>query len=693
MDKKKKIRLGALLVLSVLIIILAFYIDTGSTNSEVNKLEVPEKEIEVKEAIKDPYGYTESVDVVEYLEEYSGFKDIIKTMYDKTLVYLYDKKIVIKDDSQYGILIQNDFNITTFDLLALENKIAYIVELENEKTVLYTYDYELDEIYLLHISEGDGVIREVSWIDSNNLLVIVGAEDVKHAIYTFNITDEELIMVFEPLENETFIEFSSNGDTYIGIWIRVYNEVGSNEFKDIQGCFKKEDYSFEFWHRDKTKAEHITEVDSFGVFIDSESYEVLEEYEGGGIYQLNYNQIGVEVNEEKIVLDVYSQSTQLSPDKSKISLVLGEQDAWSGMYIYDIEERSISRAVDASISGAPKEAIWIDNERILFIYGYPSGHYSIGGSIYEYNVITNEKRLIRNTDDNGQELFDLKIIPGMIKVSARTHNDEFTRCVIDSFLIDENYNLIENDPTKLTNIDITFSGNSDEADRNFIIYDISNDRMLSISRDGYLGSESPSSTFIILLALIGIEEGVINPDDSLRKWDGKVWEKNSWNKDHTLKSAIENSVVWYFSEVAKEIGFDRINLHLNKIAYGHSYETQMISSYNIERFWFDGTLSVSGTHQVEFISKLYKEELYFKKEHMELVKELIIQEKSDSYILKGETGLTNDSQNNNVSWFVGYVVSGGIEYAFSTMLTGENTDESDAINYTKEMFIELDILE
>jgi beta-lactamase class D len=691
MDKKMKIKFGVVFAVSALIIMIVLLVDRDLTDKEVGQVEVPEKEVDVTETIEDPYGYAKVVDVVEYLGEYDGVRDIIPT-YSGTVVYLYDNEILIKGDGQYGTLIHNDYRISTFDIFGQESKIGYIAEIENGITALYTYDYEFDEITGFYLSEGEGVISDLSWIDFDNLLVIVGDGDDQHGIYTFNLTEKELMLVYEPLENETFIGLRPNSRDYIGIGVRVLNEVKSEGFQDLVVHLKKEDLSTEFWYRVEGKNDYISKVDSFDDVIDDDAYEVVAEYDDGGVYRLNWNKIGIEVDGKKIILDEYAHSIQLSPDKSKITLVLGEQDAWSGMYIYDIEKACKISAVDVSIYEAPKEAIWIDNERLLFIYGYPGGHFSIGGSIYEYNVTTGEKRLIKKSDER-QEFFDLKKKDGLIEVSTRTHNEAYTRSIIDSFLIDDDYKMIENDPTILTNRDIGFSGNFDEVDKSFIIYDINNDRRLISSMDGYLQAESPASTFMILHTLIGLEEGVIDPDDSLIKWDGEVWEIESWNKDHTLKSAIENSVVWYFSEVAKEIGKERMTWHLDKVEYGYYDEMLMNQSGNIGRFWLNRTLSVSGTDQVGFIKKLYKGELYFKKEHMELVKELIIQEKSDSYILAGKTGTAVNWQKNNVGWFVGYVTSDGIEYAFSAMVVGDKMDGNEAREYTREMLVELGILE
>lgn len=692
MDRNMRMRFGVVVAFSVLIIMIIFLSDSDLTEDGMMQFEVSEKEVPDGDTIEDPYGYTKVVDVAEYLGDYEGIREIIPTVYPETEVYLYDYEILIKVDGQYGTLIHNDYRISNIDILSSEGKIGYIVEMENGMTALYTYDYEVDEICGFHVSNGVEVVKDMSWIDSGTLLVIADGGDGQSGVYTFDLVQNKLELVFEPMENETFIGLHPNSRDYIGICVRVWSKGKSESFQDVVIHLKKEDRSAIFWYRDEGKIEYISDVDTFDPLVNDDAYEVVAEYDGGGVYRLNWSTIGIEADGRKTILDEYAHSIQLSPDKTKISLVSGEQDAWSGMFIYDIEKRSKTMAVDVSIYGAPKEAIWMDNERILLIYGYPSGHFSIGGSVYEYNIATGERRLIKIGNER-QELFNLKKKDGLIEVSARTHNEAYTRSVIDSFLIDDDYEVIVNDPSILTNREIGFSDDSDEVNKYFVIDDIKNDRRLISSMDGYLTAEAPASTFKILHTLIGLEEGVIDPDDSLRKWDGEVWEIESWNKDHTLESAIENSVVWYFSEVAKEIGRERMIWHLDKVGYGYYDERLMKQSNKIEKFWLDETLLVSGSDQVEFITKLYMGDLHFKNEHMDLVKEIITLEKSDSYTLAGKTGTAVNWQKNNVSWFIGHVTSGGNEYAFSAMIVGEEVSGSEAREYAREMLVELKILE
>ena len=65
----------------------------------------------------------------------------------------------------------------------------------------------------------------------------------------------------------------------------------------------------------------------------------------------------------------------------------------------------------------------------------------------------------------------------------------------------------------------------------------------------------PASDFKVPHALIALNAGVVSSQEFAIRWDQSVhprqpWWPEVWAKDHTLQTAIPNSVVWYFQEVA-----------------------------------------------------------------------------------------------------------------------------------------------
>jgi membrane peptidoglycan carboxypeptidase len=69
----------------------------------------------------------------------------------------------------------------------------------------------------------------------------------------------------------------------------------------------------------------------------------------------------------------------------------------------------------------------------------------------------------------------------------------------------------------------------------------------------------PASTFKLPHALIALDAGVLDGPDAWLKWDPEKhprqeWWPAEWAGNHTLRSALEHSVVWYYREVAEMLG-------------------------------------------------------------------------------------------------------------------------------------------
>ena len=84
----------------------------------------------------------------------------------------------------------------------------------------------------------------------------------------------------------------------------------------------------------------------------------------------------------------------------------------------------------------------------------------------------------------------------------------------------------------------------------------------------------PASTFKIPNSIIALETGVADGPGFVIKWDStnnpaKDYWPQSWRKDQTLKTAFQNSVVWYYREIARRIGEERMQEYINKFDYGN----------------------------------------------------------------------------------------------------------------------------
>ncbi len=202
----------------------------------------------------------------------------------------------------------------------------------------------------------------------------------------------------------------------------------------------------------------------------------------------------------------------------------------------------------------------------------------------------------------------------------------------------------------------------------FVLYDLKGNRYTRYNPERCAESFLPASTFKILNSLIGLETGVIPDEDYVIKWDGTPYQIKEWNQDHTLKTAIKYSVVWYYQELARQVGKEKMQHYVDAAGYGNKD-----ISGNIDSFWLDGGLRISANEQVEFLKRFYAGELPFSERSIKIVKELLVQEKTNTYILSGKTGSVVRAATYQ-GWFVGYLESQGDVFFFATNMESINSD-------------------
>jgi beta-lactamase class D len=125
----------------------------------------------------------------------------------------------------------------------------------------------------------------------------------------------------------------------------------------------------------------------------------------------------------------------------------------------------------------------------------------------------------------------------------------------------------------------------------------------------------------------------------------------AWNRDHDLASAISVSAVWYFQELARRIGRERMQEWIDRAKYGN----QNIGG-EIDSFWLTGDIRISPVEEVRFLERLYNEDLPFSHRSMEIVKRILIRRQTGDWTEHGKTGWAGEGDN-QVGWYVGYVES------------------------------------
>ena len=168
---------------------------------------------------------------------------------------------------------------------------------------------------------------------------------------------------------------------------------------------------------------------------------------------------------------------------------------------------------------------------------------------------------------------------------------------------------------KVSAIDLTacFCG----YEGSFVLYDLKNDAWKIYNMEQATLRTAPYSTYKIYDALLGLEEGVITPEDSFMAWDGTDYPFEAWNGNQDLFSAMQSSVNWYFEEIDRQIGSSAIQSYIHKIGYGNE-------KINADRSpcWMQGTLKISPVEQVELLTALHSNRFGFAPENISGVKRL-----------------------------------------------------------------------
>lgn len=201
-------------------------------------------------------------------------------------------------------------------------------------------------------------------------------------------------------------------------------------------------------------------------------------------------------------------------------------------------------------------------------------------------------------------------------------------------------------------------------DGTFILRDLKKEKTFVYNQERANQRFAPQSTFKVPNSLIGLQVGAVEDEYDIKYWDGVEREIEAWNQDHTLGSAMRNSVVWYYQAMARDIGEKQMEEWVRTISYGN----QDISG-GIDQFWLSSSLEISPIEQVDFMEKLYKENLPFDKDVMKTVKRMMIQKEGDDFTLYGKTG-----QGSGIGWYVGFIKTDNHAYSFATNIAGTSTD-------------------
>jgi beta-lactamase class D len=173
------------------------------------------------------------------------------------------------------------------------------------------------------------------------------------------------------------------------------------------------------------------------------------------------------------------------------------------------------------------------------------------------------------------------------------------------------------------------------------------DGTLALAETGF----PPASTFKIPSSLIALETGVADGPEFALPWDGVERWVEAWNHDHVLRTAYQASAVWYYQELARRIGAERMQHFVDAFDYGNHD-----IGGGIDQFWLSGALRISPRQQVEFLRRLHQGELPLSERTLAIMLDdiMVHERRDDGTIVRAKTGWA-DTPEQNVGWFVGSV--------------------------------------
>lgn len=183
----------------------------------------------------------------------------------------------------------------------------------------------------------------------------------------------------------------------------------------------------------------------------------------------------------------------------------------------------------------------------------------------------------------------------------------------------------------------------------------------------------PFSTFKIANSMIALDIGVISGIEEKLTFDQKLYPIQNWWPDTwymeplNLRDAFAYSALPIYQSIAVQINDIRMKEYLHKFQYGN-----MDITSGIDTFWLGESLKITAKEQVDFIRKLYSQQLPLTKKTFSSMKEIMLSEKTEKYKIYSKTGAGHLSDHSFIGWYVGIVENNEGTHYFALSITGDS---------------------
>jgi len=95
----------------------------------------------------------------------------------------------------------------------------------------------------------------------------------------------------------------------------------------------------------------------------------------------------------------------------------------------------------------------------------------------------------------------------------------------------------------------------------------------------------------------------------------------------------------------------------------------------IDLFWLNGDIRITPNQQIDFLKRLYLNQLPFQKKNQETVKKILLVEQTDDYSIRAKTGWAARIEQ-EIGWYVGYLENENNVYFFALNMDINSSDEA-----------------
>jgi beta-lactamase class D len=186
-------------------------------------------------------------------------------------------------------------------------------------------------------------------------------------------------------------------------------------------------------------------------------------------------------------------------------------------------------------------------------------------------------------------------------------------------------------------------------DAAFILRDNNHEAIHYVNKDRCIERKMPASTFKIFNSLVALETAVAPDERLVIKWDSSAQSREECVGDMDMKTAMANSCLWYYQEIARRIGAARMQHYLDTVKYGN-----MNMGGGIDKFWLNDSLQISADEEAGFVKRMYFAELPFSERSQRIVKNIMLREETPAYKLYYKTG-TGEKNGKYTFWVTGFI--------------------------------------